>query len=118
MLEWLVPLERFINPSAYPAANEYPSLSRHLSETGFLPIKAKVTSVMSLFEVPLWMSPMHTKAAVYTFRGISISYVGGNKKGIWRQIVFEVDSSDFPILEADNPKRIPTHVASWLCYKY
>jgi len=49
----LVPLERFINPSAYPAANEYLSLSRHLSETGFLPIKAKVTSVMSLFEVPL-----------------------------------------------------------------
>lgn len=42
------PLPRLMSPRENPAANEYPSRSKHLSLIGFRPIYANVISVISL----------------------------------------------------------------------
>lgn len=88
----LVPfMPRHITPNAHPAAKEYPSLSKHLSELGLLPICDSVISVIVLLLVPLCNNPIPIKAELCTLMGISMSTVGGNKQGMWRMRVLERD---------------------------
>lgn len=53
MLGSCAPLHKFISPRAMPAAREYPSLSKCLSFTGFLPICDRAISDMLWDELPL-----------------------------------------------------------------
>jgi hypothetical protein len=53
IFECRAPLHKLTSPSAYPAANENPSLSKHLSDTGFLPSYANVISVINLLPLDL-----------------------------------------------------------------
>jgi hypothetical protein len=63
-------MPKHITPKAQPAANEYPSRSKHLSELGFLPIWDKVIYVIVLLLVPLFNKPIPIKAEVWTLIGI------------------------------------------------
>ena len=97
-------------PNAHPAAKEYPSLSKHLSDLGSLPIWDNVVSVIVLLQVPLWRRPKPIKALVCTFIGIYTSIDGGNKAGMCKNNAFVRDSSEFEILEALIPSKIATLV--------
>ena len=111
-------IPRQIIPNAHPAASEYPSLSRHLSVQGFLPIWERVISVMVRLQVPLWRSPIPIKALVWTFIGIYRSTLGGRRTGMWRTKVFDRFSSDRPMFEALTPRRMATLVNSLLGLRY
>lgn len=71
-----------IIPNAQPAANEYPSLYKHLSDLGNFPIWDKAVSVIVRLHDPLWSNPKPIKALAWTFIGISTSIEGGSKAGI------------------------------------
>ena len=103
-------IPRQIIPRAQPAASEYPSLSKHLSVHGFLPIWERVISVIVLLHVPLWSKPIPIRALVWTFIGIYKSTLGGNKTGICKTKVFDKFSSDLPMLDALTPNNIATLV--------
>lgn len=105
-------------PNAHPAAKEYPSLSKHLSDLGSLPIWDNVVSVIVLLQVPLWRRPKPIKALVCTFIGIYTSIDGGNKAGMCKNNAFVRDSSEFEMLEALMPNKIATLVNSLLGFKY
>jgi len=103
-------IPRQIIPKAHPAANEYPSLSKHLSLLGRFPICDNVISVMVRLHVPLCRSPTPISALVCTLIGISTSILGGKSTGMWRIRAFDRASSDFPILETLTPRRTATEV--------
>ena len=107
-----------IIPKAHPAANEYPSLSKHLSLLGFLPIWDNVIYVIVLLQVPLCRSPTPIKALVWTFIGISRSTLGGRRTGICKINVFDKLSSDRAIFEAETPSRIAILVNSLFGFRY
>lgn len=52
-LSFLPFIPKHIIPKAHPAAKEYPSLYKHLSLLGLLPICDRVISVIVLLQVPL-----------------------------------------------------------------
>ena len=111
-------IPKHIIPRAHPAAREYPSLSRHLSVLGFLPICERVISVIVRLQVPLCSKPIPIKALVWTLIGIYRSTLGGRRTGIWRMSVLDKLSSDFEMFEALTPRRIAMLVNSLLGFRY
>lgn len=116
---YLVPfMPKQMTPSAHPAASEYPSRSKHLSLFGRRPICDSVISVIVRLLVPLCNNPIPMSAEVCTLIGISMSTVGGRRQGICRISVFDSDSSHFPMLEADTPRRMAALVNSLFGLRY
>ena len=108
-------MPRQVTPNAHPAAREYPSLSKHRSVLGLLPICERVISVIVLLQEPLWINPIPINADVWTLIGISMSTVEGRT---WMIRVWEMYCSHREILDAETPRSKAIEVSSLLGFRY